>query len=339
MKRVGNLWGKIVSIENLQLADEKARKGKAHSWGVQVHDRRRDRNILDLHEMLVNKTFHTSKYETFIIHEPKERLIFRLPYFPDRIVHHAVMNIMEDIWVGIFTKDTYSCIKDRGIHAAAMAVRRALKKDPEGTKYCLKIDIRKFYPSIDHQTLKDIIRRKVKDPDLLWLLDEIIDSADGVPIGNYLSQYFANLYLTYFDHWIKEVKRVKYYFRYADDMVFLASNKADLQSLLIDVRRYLRDNLKLTVKRNFQVFPVDSRGIDYVGYVFRHSHTMMRKDIKKNMCRRVARLRKIMRRKEVKPKTFRQQIAAWWGWCKYCDSRHFVKKILSGLPYEIKFKY
>lgn len=337
MKRIGNLWPQIVSIENLRLADETARKGKSHSWGVKVHDREREQNILRLHEMLVNKTFHTSKYETFVIRDTKERLIFRLPYFPDRIVHHAIMNVMEKNWRKIFTQDTFSCIKGRGIHAAAAAVRKSLKADADGTKYCLKIDVRKFYPSIDHQILKNIIRRKIKDPDLLWLLDEIIDSAEGVPIGNYLSQYFANLYLAYFDHWIKEVKHVKYYFRYADDMVFLASDKVYLQALLIDVRRYLHENLKLKVKRNFQVFPVDSRGIDYVGYVFRHSHTLLRKDIKKNMCRRVARLRKIMQTKEVKPKVFRQNIAAWWGWCKYCDSRNLLNKILRGLPYEIKF--
>lgn len=338
MKRIGNLWDKIVSIENLQLADEKARKGKVHSWGVKVHDRNRDKNIQDLHDALVNKTFKTSEYETFIIHEPKERVIFRLPYYPDRIVHHAVMNIMEPIWVKIFTTDTYSCIKDRGIHACAMEVKRTLKDYPEETKYCLKIDIRKYYPSIDHQILKNIIRRKVKDPDLLWLLDEIIDSADGVPIGNYLSQYFANLYLTYFDHWLKEVKHVKFYFRYADDIVILSSDKSELQSLLIDMRSYLHDNLKVMIKRNFQVFPVDSRGIDFVGYVFFHTHTLLRKKIKKNLCRRVAHLRKIMKRKDVKRKVFRQEIASWWGWCKYCDSKHFVKQLLKELPYEVKFK-
>lgn len=115
--------------------------------------------------------------------------------------------------------------------------------------------------------LKSILRRKLKDKRLLRLLDEIIDSADGVPIGNYLSQYFANLYLTYFDHWIKEQKRVKHYFRYADDIVILASDKSYLHSLMGEIRAYLGD-LKLEVKGNWQVFPVAARGIDFVGYVF-----------------------------------------------------------------------
>jgi RNA-directed DNA polymerase len=130
---------------------------------------------------------------------------YRLPYFPDRITHHAVMNILEPIFMQLFTSDTYSCIKKRGIHAAALAVKKALRNEP-ATRYCLKLDIKKFYPNIDHQVLKHLLRRKFKDEDLLWLLDEIIDSAPGLPIGNYLSQYFANFYLTYFDHWIKKQK-------------------------------------------------------------------------------------------------------------------------------------
>lgn len=237
MKRIGNLYEKVIAIDNLKLADEKARKGKLHSYGVQQHDKNREANILALHESLKNGTFKTSQYHVFTIFEPKERQIYQLPYYPDRILHHAVMNILESIWVSVFTHDTYSCIKERGIHACAMSVKKALRKDPVGTKYCLKIDVRKFYPSINHEVLKGVVRRKIKDGRLLALLDEIIDSnintdipirnfvtnpntgelvatsLNGVPIGNYLSQYFANLFLAYFDHWLKEEKRVKYYWR------------------------------------------------------------------------------------------------------------------------------
>ena len=110
---------------------------------------------------------------------------------------------MEPIWVSSFVKGTYSCIKNRGIHKALKDVKHALK-DEANTQYCLKLDVRKFYPSIDHAILKQLIRKKVKDKQLLVILDEIIDSAEGVPIGNYLSQFFANLYLTYLDHWVKE---------------------------------------------------------------------------------------------------------------------------------------
>lgn len=334
MKRIGNLYDKICTFENLYEADEKARKGKMHTYGVKVHDKNRTENLLKLRDELLTGTFKTSPYSTFIIYEPKEREIFRLPYYPDRIVHHAVMNILEPIWVSTFTADTYSCIKERGIHAAAKKVRRILREDPEGTTYCLKIDVKKFYPSIDHDTLKRILRRKLKDARLLKLLDEIVDSAQGVPIGNYLSQYFANLYLTYFDHWIKETKRVKYYFRYADDIVILASDKSYLHRLLTEIQLQMGD-LKLEVKRNWQVFPVDSRGIDFLGYVFFHTHTWMRKSIKQNMFRKVGRLRK---RPDITEEEIKQAVASWWGWAKYCDSRNLINKLQKQLGHEIKFR-
>ena len=123
MKRNGNLYNRVISMDNLRLADEKARKGKFHTYGVQLHDRNKEANLLLLHEQLKNQTFKTSDYKVFKIYEPKERDIYQLPYYPDRIVHHAVMNVLEPIWVSVFTKDTYSCIKGKGIHAAAIGAK------------------------------------------------------------------------------------------------------------------------------------------------------------------------------------------------------------------------
>jgi retron-type reverse transcriptase len=315
MKRINNLYEKICSIDNLNLADSIARRGKLTQPGVIRHDKNRDKNILDLHGSLLNKTYRTSDYTTFTIYEPKERIIFRLPYFPDRIIHHAVMNILEPVFVSTFTADTYSCIKKRGIHAAVRALKSALK-DTAGTQFCLKLDIKKFYPSVDHEVLKQLLRRKIKDQDLLWLLNGIIDSADGLPIGNYLSQYFANFYLTYFDHWIKEDLHVKYYFRYADDMVILSDNKPYLHGILSGIHNYLQEKLKLEVKDNYQVFPVDARGIDFVGYVFRHSHIRLRKSIKKSFARMLSRSRNP------------QSIASYKGWAIHCNSKNLLKKLL-----------
>jgi RNA-directed DNA polymerase len=315
MKRLSQLYQKIISVENLTLGDQKARKGKHGQYGVILHDRSCEANLESLHAMLVNKSYKTSPYTTFKVYEPKEREVFRLPYFPDRITHHAIMNVLEPVFMAVFTQDTYSCIKKRGIHAAAGAVKAALRDEP-GTRYCLKLDIKKFYPNIDHQILKTLLRRKIKDQDLLWLLDEIIDSAPGLPIGNYLSQYFANFYLTYFDHWIKEQKRVKYYFRYADDIVILSSSKAELHGLLSDIKNYLNDQLKLTVKENYQVFPVASRSIDFVGYRFYHTHTLLRKSIKQNFARMLA------KRKNA------ASIQSYWGWIKHCNGNNLFKTLV-----------
>ena len=209
MKRYGNLYDKIISMDNLVLAEKHARKGKTRSHGVKLFDRDPKGKLEALRKMLADGTFQTSPYSTFKVYEPKERVIYRLPYYPDRIVHHAVMNVTGDIWTKVFTNDQYSCIKGRGIHLCADRIKKALKEDPEGTKYCLQTDIVKFYPSINHERLKAIIRKKIKDARLLALLDGIIDSTDGVPIGNYLSQYFANLYIAYMLHEIKECGEFK----------------------------------------------------------------------------------------------------------------------------------
>lgn len=315
MKRIGNLYKKIYCVNNLILADQKARKGKGHTYGVKLHDKNSTENLLKLSDMLKNKTYRTSDYSVFKIYEPKEREIFRLPYFPDRIVHHAIMNVLEPIWVSIFTADTYSCIKGKGIHACQKKLESDLRNNKAETTYCLQLDIKKFYPSVDHKILAQIIAKKIKDKDLKWLLSEIIGSAEGLPIGNYLSQYLANLYLAYFDHWLKEEKRVKYYYRYADDIVILSSSKSELWTIYADIKEYLAKHLKLEIKDNYQIYPVASRGIDYVGYVFYHTHTLLRKSIKKRMA------------KAAKRKNNKKSLAAYYGWAKHCDSKHLLKKL------------
>lgn len=313
MKRIGNIYEQICSIHNLELADELASRGKSKQYGVIHHRQNRDMNLLNLQNQLLDKTFQTSPYDIFKVYEPKERIVYRLPYYPDRIVHHAIMNVVKPIWTSTFTADTYSCIEGRGIHKASSKLSKALKNKAQ-TAYCLKIDIVKFYPSVNHDILKTIIRRKIKDADFLHLVDGIIDSAPGLPIGNYLSQYLANLYLTYFDHWVKEEMRVKHYFRYADDMVFLAPTKAELHLLLARIREYLLTRLGLAIKGTYQVFKVADRGIDVLGYVHYHNHKLLRKSIKQRFARMLAK------------RPNRASIAAYNGWVKHCNGRHLIKK-------------
>lgn len=315
LKRIGNIYHLICSPDNLELADTKARKGKGNNYGIRRHDKKREANIQLLSKILLEKTYKRGTYHISKIYEPKERDVYRCSYFPHRIVDHAILNYLENVFVRMFTADSYSCVKGKGIHGAFYAVKRALR-DESGTQYCLKLDIRKFYPSVDQQILKNLLQRKIKDKDLLWLLDEIIDSATGLPIGNYLSQYLANFYLTGLDHWLKEVKKVKYYFRYADDFVILAPDKQSLHELLQHITTYLRDHLRLQVKNNFQIFPVDARGIDFVGYVFRHKYIRVRKSIKQRCARRLKKTKNLF------------TIGAYNGFLSHGNCRHLKKKLL-----------
>lgn len=316
MKRKGNLFQDIISIENLTAAESIARKGKLNQYGVKVFDKNAESNIAALHQSLSNKNFTTSAYSIFKIHEPKEREIYRLPYYPDRIVHHAVMLSLEDLFVKSFTADTYSCIKGRGIHATSFSLRKALKNH-DATKYYLKVDIHKFYPSVDHDILKQLLRRKIKDEDLLWLLDNIIDSAPGIPIGNYLSQYFGNFYLNGLDHYLKEKLGVKYLFRYADDIVILSESKEHLHKILEEIKNYLAINLRLKLKPNYRIAPVAPNGIDFVGYVHFYKYVLLRKKIKQSLARKVA--------KGIAPASK----ASYNGFLKHCNSIHLRKKLLS----------
>ena len=313
MKRIGNIYKLICSWDNIMLANQRARKGKGGQHGIKQFDKARGCNLMLLHYELVSKSYKTSPYKTFKVYEPKERVVYQLP-FRDRIAQHAIMNELEGVFTAMFTADSYSCIKGKGIHGASYALRDGLK-DHANSEYYLQLDIKKFYPSVDHDVLKALLRRKFKDTDLLWLLYSIIDSAPGIPIGNYLSQYFANFYLTYFDHWLKEQYGALYYYRYADDIVLLSGSKDYLHAARVAITEYLRTELNLIVKGNYKVCPV-STGINFVGYVHYHTHVRLRPSIKKRFARKLKR------------GAGRATIASYTGWTKHGNCKNLVKKLL-----------
>ena len=325
MKRYGNLYSKIYDMENIRLAHQNARKGKKHYDEVVMVDANTEYYFEQIHRMLKDKTFKNSEYQVFTRKfEQKEREIFKLPYFPDRIIHHCIMQVLEPIWKKSLIRDTYSSIKGRGLHDGARRVKNALK-DVYGTQYCLKMDIRKFYPSVNHNVLKEVIRKKIKCPDTLWLLDEIIDSTPGVPIGNYLSQYFGNLYLSSLDHFIKERHRVKYFFRYCDDLVLLSDRKKKLRIVLKGIIHFC-EKTKLTLKRNYQIFPTDDRGIDFLGYRFFHDFILLRKSITRRFKAKVnyALNNWVFSNKQ----TIVNSIMSYWGWIKFGDCKTLFNKYI-----------
>lgn len=332
MKRYGYLYKQIYSMENLVLAHHNARKHKAWYKEVKQIDENPEPYLKELQDMLINHTYKTSQYETFTKKEHgKEREIFKLPYFPDRICQWAILQIIEPYVMNYFTKNTYSAIPGRGIHACLHDVVNAVQYDVPNCQYCLKIDARKFYPSIDHHILKMIYRRMFKDKELLWLLDEIIDSTpegSGIPIGNYLSQYSGNIYLTPFDHWIKEVKHIKHYFRYMDDIVIFSSSKSELHKLRKEIDTFFTERLKLHVKDNWQVFPTYKRGVDFVGYRVFMNYILLRKSTAKDFKKKMRKInQKRMDGKEMNHSEW-CSIHSYNGWLKHCDSYRLSDKYI-----------
>ncbi|MGN7787396.1 RNA-directed DNA polymerase [Niabella sp. 22666] len=326
MKRIGNIYERVCSMENLQLANAIAQMGKQKQYGVKSFNKNADANLLALHEMLVNKTYSVPAYSIITIYEPKEREIYRLPYM-HRIVHHAIMNVIQPYLTAMLTADNYACIPGRGVHKAGEAIKAALRNKPN-TKYCLKLDIKKFYPSINNAILKQLLRRKFKDADFLWLMDVIIDSAPGLPIGNYLSQWLSTFYLTWFDHWVKEEKKVQYYFRYVDDIAIFSCDKAHLHQLRKDIGKYLGEFLKLELKGNWQVFPITNKiALDMLGYLYYRDYTLLRKRNKKSFARAVKRNKGVA------------SIAAHMGWAKHANTKHLIKKLFKDDEQFFRFEH
>ena len=330
MKRYGNLYHKIYNMDNLRLAHKNAKRDKKFYREVRMVDSNPDFYLNQIHELLKNELYTVSDYKISIINDKgKERKLCKLPYFPDRIIQWAILLQIEFIFMEVFTSFTCASLKNRGIHKASRLLDGYMKDQP-GTQYCLKIDIKKFYDNIDHEILKSLLMKKIKDKQLMSLLCKILDSIPGgvgVPIGSYLSQFLANYYLAYFDHWLKETVKIRYVIRYMDDVVILHSSKVFLHEVLSEIKDYLKSELNLDLKSNYQVFPSDIRGVDFVGYRHFYDFKLLRKTTAKNFKRKMLDLAKA----DTITDSGKCSIHSYAGWLNWCDSWRLKEKYLGGL--------
>lgn len=367
-----DLFNSICSMDNLYRAYQNAKSGKGWYKEVKQIEKRPFYYLAGLQYMLKNHLFKTSEYEIFILNEgKKKRDVYKLPFFPDRIAQWAILQVIEPFLVANMTADTYSAIPGKGIQPIVNDLRGYYKTkrvdgkkksvwvpsilltDEENTRYCYKIDLHHYYQSINHEVLKQKFRKVFKDPELLWLLDEIADSINtateedlielslsgeievdpntGIPIGNYMSQYSGNFYLSSFDHWVKEELHVKHYYRYMDDVVIFASSKEELHEVHRKVTAYTRDYLHLNIKGNYQIFPTKVRGVDFVGYRFFGEYTLLRKSTAINFKRKMRACRKKMENNI--PPTYSEWCSfnSYKGWLGNCDSYRLFKKYIEPL--------
>ena len=331
MKRYGNIYEKICTMDNLRLAHQHAREDKLFYKEVKMVDADPDKYLGMIHEMLVNESYEVSEYTVSIINDKgKERELAKLPYFPDRIIQWAIMLQVEDIFMKTFCTHTCASVKQRGIKEASRLTRKFLK-DREGSKYCLKIDVSKFYPNINHDIMKMLLRKKFKDKQLLNLLDRIIDSypkENGIPIGSYLSQFLANFYLTYFDHWLKEDKHIKMVVRFMDDMTIYGESKEELHNLMNEIHQYMNDKLDLKIKDNWQIFPTNVRGVDFVGYRFFYDFILLRKSTCKSFKRKMIIIKHKLEKGVIINEKDWCSANSYAGWLKWCDSYRLFEKYI-----------
>ena len=337
MKRQGNLYGKVYDLANLYSAYLANRKGKRNSIGAIVFEMSLGPNLIQLKKELENMTYRPKPYRVFTIHEPKKRII-RAPHFRDRIVHHSLCdNVIEQVFEGHFIPFTFACRKNKGTHVALSCLQEQIQKSWRKNKngYILKCDIRKYFDSVRHDVLKRKVRRLIKDPDLLFLVDTIIDSTKGnvgIPIGNLTSQWFANYYLSEMDHLIKEKLRVNHYLRYMDDFTLIHEDKTFLKECKQFLESYL-EGIGLEFNSKTQIFPIKN-GIDFLGFhtYITDSGKIIRK-LRRDSKRRMKRKMKLFVGKYQKGAMELEQIRAcvhsWIGHASHGDTYNLRNKILN----------
>lgn len=323
-KRLGNLWDKLVSYDNIKEAYQNARKGKAYRPDVRKVDAEPEKYIREVQRLLKTGEYHTSEYRMFEIHEKgKTREVADLPFFPDRIVHWAVMQVIHEMIMRNLIPQTYAALPGRGAHQGLTKLKEYLK-DPQARFY-LKLDIRKFFPSIDKDVMVEKLEKRIKDERFLDLCRRIVYEYpfEGLPIGNYTSQYFANFYLSDLDHHIKESFHARWYLRYMDDIIILGWSKPWLHRALKRIQAVIAP-WGLEVKRSWCIRPTWT-GIDWVGYVTHPSHCLLRKRTKirmKRACRRIE--RELASRDPTE--SDRGTVASYFGCLKWCDGHRLGKQ-------------
>lgn len=327
MKRKGNIYSSICDKKNIYMAIINASKRKRSRINVKKVFENLEKSIEIVQKMLIEKTYKPNEYKKVKIHDgarKKERIIYKPQFFPDQVIHWALMLQIQDVILKGMYEYCCASIKNRGILYVVRKIKKILVIDRKNTKYCLKLDIKKFYPSIDLDILKKKFMKKIKCRDTLDLIDLILDSSEqGLPIGNFTSQWFANFYLQDLDHYIKEELKVPYYIRYMDDMLLFGRNKKELHKVKDKIEEFLqKEHLKL--KENWSLFKVDSRPVDFVGYRFYRGYTTLRKS---NFLRIKRRIKKISKKLYINL-TDASAVISYYGWIKHCDSYNFTQKYI-----------
>lgn len=324
----------LADFNNLYASYMEARKGKRWKYSVVRYEVNVLENLMFLHFMLTSKKYHLSPYNRFMVYEPKERLIM-YNSFRDKIVQHSLCDqVLEPLLSKTFIYDNYASRKGKGTHFGLDRLEMFMQKyyrqfGADG--WVLKCDISKYFYSLDHGVLKSQLRRLIHDPDVLWLLDMIVDSTEGpgIPIGNHTSQWFAILYLSEMDHFIKERLGIKFYGRYMDDFYLIHPDKDYLVYCLGEIKKVLAP-LGLNLNHKTAIFPL-SQGIDFLGFrtYMTDSGKVVRKirrDSKNRIRRKLKKFRHLLDEGQITFETVVQSYSSWTGHAEHGNSHHLIRQ-------------
>ena len=342
-----NLYEKICSWDNLLLAFRKARKGRTKKFYVIEFEKNLKENLMSLQKELVEQTYCPKPLKGFIIRDPKTRTI-HASSFRDRIVHHAIVNILEPIFEKIFIYDTYASRKNKGTHKAVERLKEFMRKVSANGKlvkkalnnnmvqgYVLKADIKHYFEEVNHNILINIIKKKVADEKTIILITKVLGNFEGkerckgMPLGNLTSQFFANVYLNELDYFVKHELKAKYYIRYVDDFVIFHKSKKRLEYLKGRIRECLNQKLKIELHpEKSKILPLRN-GITFLGYRVFYHYTLLNKRNIKNIMKKLLLFKENVTGKE----DFHNSLVGWEGYAKSANSyklrREVVNKIYS----------
>ena len=349
MSTLNHIFPAITDLDNLLASYRVVLRGKRGSSTATEIDCHLMSVLLKLQRDLQNQTYTPQPYYSQYIYEPKRRYI-QAPAFRDRIVHHAIHNIMMPFYDRHFINHSYACRVGKGTHQAMRTVQRILHTHKKQTLYTCKIDISKYFASINHTRLKTLIRQKVEDPRLLWLLDSIIDSTDsgsehdhlfppdspyhtkgrrGIPIGNLTSQLFANIYLHHADKYAKHQLKIRLYVRYMDDILLFHTDKSQLQLWQQQLTDFLSTELYLTVNpRKVRLYPVRV-GVDFVGYVIHSPHVRLRGSSVRRFKKKYREQLRAVRDGRLPVEKMRESFTAWSAHAMHANATGLIRQLES----------
>ena len=346
MKSFGGLWERLCSFDNLLTAAQNARRGKRNRPDVAQFHFRLEPNLFALQRELLAGTYQPGRYRQFWITEKKARLISAAPY-GDRVVHHALCNVLNPLWEPRFIHDSYACRVGKGTHAAANRVAEFLRAGG----WVLKMDLRKYFPSLDHEILLGLIARRVRERKVLELVRRIVETSPpqepadwyfpgddlftpfqrkrGIPIGNLTSQFFANVYLNDLDRFAKEVLGCRAYIRYVDDITVFDDDKKRLWDISRRLAEFLiRERLSLHPDKTF-VLPV-TEGVDHLGYRVYPTHRRLRRDNVWRFLRKMRQMQALYAEDKVTLAEISASVQSWLGHARHADTYGLRKKIFEG---------
>lgn len=327
-KTIKNVFDEKLNFENLLSAHDRASKGKRNKKEIILFEMDLETNIIKILNEIKKGVYKFGKYRTFMVYEPKERIIKSLPY-RDRIVHQwYVEEFIKPYFLPRFINDTYACLNNRGTHKAVNVTQKYMKKmSKEGKYYVLKCDIKKYFYSINKEILYKILSKYISDKKLLEFTKVILDDGEkiGISIGNYTSQFFANIYLNELDHYVKDCLKIKYYVRYMDDFIILIRTKAEAKILKDKISLFLKENLNLELNKKSKYF-LNTLGIDFCGYIIHEKFILIRKRSKQKINKNIKKWNKLYENNILDVYKTRIQFNSWLAHIKHACTYKLRKK-------------